>query len=342
MTAAPLRIRQAVRADAAAVARLAALDSSRRPDRRACCSPRSARSCGRRSRSTTATWWPTRCATARTRSCCWPQRSAPDPPRAPPSLARPAASASASRDGDESSAGAGRRPPSYKLATHASPWGRVVAISALLVVGGAIALDRGRGRLDARVRALVPVHRRGREPRVRRRRRRHRDRRRRAARLGPGRRTERYAFGHGPDTRRSVTGAVFGVRSRCPTSLLGRLHGRLPGRRARQRRARHPHDEREREPARLSRQRARDDDRAGRSTSPATAATRSTPGPAPARSRLQAACAPPRMSLRTGSGAIHAVMPSGRYDLDAESDARRRATSAASTPAPMRRTPCRC
>jgi DUF4097 and DUF4098 domain-containing protein YvlB len=34
---------------------------------------------------------------------------------------------------------------------------------------------------------------------------------------------------------------------------------------------------------------------------------------------VQAVCAPPRMTLRTGSGAIHATMPPGRYDLDAES-----------------------
>jgi hypothetical protein len=35
---------------------------------------------------------------------------------------------------------------------------------------------------------------------------------------------------------------------------------------------------------------------------------------------VQAECAPPRMSLRTASGAIRAVMPTGRYDLDAESE----------------------
>ena len=34
---------------------------------------------------------------------------------------------------------------------------------------------------------------------------------------------------------------------------------------------------------------------------------------------VAANCAPPRMSLRSGSGAIRAVMPPGRYDLDAES-----------------------
>ena len=34
---------------------------------------------------------------------------------------------------------------------------------------------------------------------------------------------------------------------------------------------------------------------------------------------LGAACAPPRLSLRSGSGSIRAVIPPGRYDLDAES-----------------------
>ena len=34
---------------------------------------------------------------------------------------------------------------------------------------------------------------------------------------------------------------------------------------------------------------------------------------------LEAACAPPQLSLRSGSGSIHAVLPPGRYNLDAES-----------------------
>src|SRR5689334_21535915 len=102
-----------------------------------------------------------------------------------------------------------------------SPWGRVVAISALLVVGGALALA---------VAALASTH----------------SYRRSYPVLGAleglrfdladgditvvggGQRdsvevsrTERYAFGHGPDTRRGAQGPVFSVRSRCPSTLLG-------------------------------------------------------------------------------------------------------------------------
>src|SRR3954454_23301016 len=101
-----------------------------------------------------------------------------------------------------------------------SPWGRVVAISALLVVGAAAALAVG---------ALASAHERQVSYPV----------------IGPlnglafdlgagdiviaggGRsvivsRTERYAFGHDARTTRTVSGGVLHVRSRCPASLLGR------------------------------------------------------------------------------------------------------------------------
>src|SRR3954468_19013112 len=101
-----------------------------------------------------------------------------------------------------------------------SPWGRVVAISALLVVGAAAALAAG---------ALASAHERQVSYPV----------------IGPlnglafdlgagdiviaggGRsvivsRPERYAFGHDARTTRTVSGGVLRVRSRCPTSLLGR------------------------------------------------------------------------------------------------------------------------
>src|SRR4051794_5835659 len=100
-----------------------------------------------------------------------------------------------------------------------SPWGRVVAISALLVVGGAVALAVGtiastRPRLitypvTGSVQALtfdladgdiVIVGGAREDVQVR--------------------RTERYAFGHGPDVTKRVAGSAFATRSRCPTSLL--------------------------------------------------------------------------------------------------------------------------
>src|SRR5688500_2727235 len=102
-----------------------------------------------------------------------------------------------------------------------SPWGRVVAISALLVVGGAVALAVG-AFASTRDRVIsYPV----------------------AGTLegitfdlgegdiviiGGGRRdgvgmqrAGRLSCGHGPVTQRLVRGGVFGVKSRCPTSLLG-------------------------------------------------------------------------------------------------------------------------
>src|SRR3954464_2294646 len=102
-----------------------------------------------------------------------------------------------------------------------SPWGRVVAISAVLVVGGAIALAVGAiastrphlitypvtgtvGGLafdvdDADIEVVGGAQ--GDSIQVR--------------------RSERYAFGHRPQTTRAVEGSTFRVRSRCPTSLLG-------------------------------------------------------------------------------------------------------------------------
>src|SRR3954469_15380899 len=102
-----------------------------------------------------------------------------------------------------------------------SPWGRVVAISALLVVGGFVALLIGALASTHRVIATYPV----------------------TGTLegltfdvgagnvevvGGGRRdavqvqrTERYAFGHRAVVQPAVAGAVYRVRARCPTSLLG-------------------------------------------------------------------------------------------------------------------------
>src|SRR3954453_8258259 len=103
-----------------------------------------------------------------------------------------------------------------------SPWGRVVAISALLVVGGFVALTIGA--FTSRERRLVSYPVTG------------------ALQgltfdleagditiVGGGRRdaaevrrTERYAFGRAPETSRRVQAGVLKVRSRCPTSLLAR------------------------------------------------------------------------------------------------------------------------
>src|SRR3954454_7044876 len=102
-----------------------------------------------------------------------------------------------------------------------SPWGRVVAISALLVVGGSIALAVGALATTKELVATYPVT--GSLEAV-------------AVDLadsdivivGGGardtvevKRSEPYAFGHRADPTRRVDGATFRVRSRCPATLLG-------------------------------------------------------------------------------------------------------------------------
>ena len=92
---------------------------------------------------------------------------------------------------------------------------------------------------------IYPVTGRGPGPRLRPRRRRHRDRRRRHARhrRGPAR-TSASRSATRPRSSAQVDGAVFRVHSRCPTSLLGPCTVDYRRDRARQRRARHPHQRR--------------------------------------------------------------------------------------------------
>jgi hypothetical protein len=199
-----------------------------------------------------------------------------------------------------------------------SPWGRVVAFSALLVVGGAIALAVGA--LASTRERLVSYPVTGALDGL-------------AFDLGDGdivvvgggrrdaaevRRTERYSFGHNAVTRPSVEGRTFRVSSRCPSSLLGpctvayrvvvpdnvAVDIRTTGGRVTFRNYR------------------------------GTARVTTSGGPIDIAGycgnsldahagggdiTLQALCAPPRLSLRSGSGAIRAVLPVGRYDIDAES-----------------------
>src|SRR3954451_10098169 len=193
------------------------------------------------------------------------------------------------------------------------PWGRVVAISDLLVVGAAVALAAG-ALASARERLVsYPV-------------------------TGPlngltfdlgagdivivggGRsaivtRTESYAFGHDARTTRTVSGGVLHVRSRCPTSLLGRCSVRyrvvVPDN--------VPVDVRTsggsvtlsgyRGTARVT-------------TSAGGISVAVYGGTAPELRPVQrpadpgATCPPPRLVLRTRSGDVHAAVPPGRYDID--------------------------
>jgi hypothetical protein len=201
---------------------------------------------------------------------------------------------------------------------HLSPWGRVVAISAILLVGVAVALAVGA--LASTRERLVSYPVTGSLDGL-------------AFDLGDGdivivgggqrdavevRRSERSSFGHDAVTRRAVEGAVFRVHSRCPTSLLGPCtvdyrvivpdnvavdirtsggHVSLRGYRG---------------SARVTTGGGRIDvaDYCGNSLD-----ARAGGGDI----ALEAACAPPRLSLRSTSGSIRAVLPAGRYDVDAES-----------------------
>jgi hypothetical protein len=197
-----------------------------------------------------------------------------------------------------------------------SPWGRVVAISALLVVGAAAALAVG---------ALASAHERQVSYPV----------------IGPlnglafdlgagdiviaggGRsvivsRTERYAFGHDARTTRTVSGGVLRVRSRCPTSLLGRCSVRyrvvVPDN--------VPVD------VRTSGGSVTLSGYRGTARVTTSAGGISVDGYCGNSLELRAGqgavdagatCPPPRLVLRTRSGDVHAAVPPGRYDIDAES-----------------------
>ncbi len=205
---------------------------------------------------------------------------------------------------------------------HLSPWGRVVAISALLVVGGALALALGAlastrerlvsypvtGTIDGLSFDLDDGD---------------------IVIVGGGRansvevqRTERSSFGHDAITQRSVAGKVVRVRSRCPTALLGpctvayrvlvpdnvavdvRTSGGSVSLRG------------YRGSARVSTDGGAIDiaDYCGNLLDARAGAGAIT---------LRAVCAPPRLSLRSRSGAIHATLPSGGYEIDVESSSGR-------------------
>ncbi len=203
---------------------------------------------------------------------------------------------------------------------HLSPWGRVVAISALLVVGGAVALAVGalastRDRVvtypvtgslqglqfDLADGDILIIGGGGRRDTV------------------DVRRTERYSFGHEADSRRGVAAGVFRVRSRCPVTLLGPCQVGyrviVPDNVALD--VRTTDGDVTFRGYRGSARVSTDDgqiDISGYCGNSLDA--RAADGDIV----LGAACAPPRLSLRSGSGSIRAVIPPGRYDLDAESN----------------------
>jgi len=199
-----------------------------------------------------------------------------------------------------------------------SPWGRVVAISALLVVGGLVALVTGG--LVSREERLVSYPVTGALQSL-------------TFDLGAGditvvgggqrddvavRRTEHYAFGRLPRTTRSVSAGVFKVSSRCPTSLMARCSVSyrviVPDNVAVDIRT---------TSGTVTLRGYRGSARVA--TASGTIAIAGYCGNAlDARAgsgsiTLDALCAPPQTTLRTGSGDIAATLPAGRYDVDAES-----------------------
>jgi hypothetical protein len=199
-----------------------------------------------------------------------------------------------------------------------SPWGRVVALSALLVVGGAVALAVGAFASTRERIVSYPVN--GSLRGV-------------AFDLADGgitivgggrrdsvtvQRNERYAFGHDAESRRWVQDGIFRVRSRCPTALMGRCRvsyrvtvpNNLP----------------------IEVRTGSGSVRMSSYRGSATIATdsgsiqvsgfcgfsldaRAGSGDVDAHT----ACAPPKLSLRANSGDVTAQVPPGTYEVDAES-----------------------
>jgi hypothetical protein len=144
------------------------------------------------------------------------------------------------------------------------------------------------------------------------------------------RRTEHYAFGRTPETFRRVEAGIFKVTSRCPTSLLAKCTVAyrvvVPDNVA------------------LNIRTTSGDvalrDYRGTARVASTSGTIDIAGycgnALDARAgagsiTLDAICAPPQTTLRAGSGSVHATLPAGRYDIDAESasgDARVRGITA--------------
>jgi hypothetical protein len=205
-----------------------------------------------------------------------------------------------------------------------SPWGRVVVVSALLVLGAAAALVAGALASSRERRVSYPVT--GSLNGL-------------SFDLGAGdifiagggrretavvERTERYAFGHDAVTTRSVTGSVLSVRSRCPRTLLGRcsvsyrvvvpdnvpVDVRTTGGDVTLR------DYRGSARVITGSGRVAVDGYCGNSLELRTGSGDVAAG---------AECAPPRLVLRTGAGDVRALVPAGRYDVDAESTSGREA-----------------
>ena len=202
-----------------------------------------------------------------------------------------------------------------------SPWTLLVTGCAVLVVGSGLALatwwlrdPRARRRDVLRARLGERDHAR---PRLRRR----GDRRRRRARRGcEVRRTDEYAFGRRAVAERRARRRHAGDPLALPAHRAGRVRGQLPADGPRQRVGDGAHDLRT--PC------------ASRATAARRRSTRGTGDIAvdaycgfALRARAQsgdvsagASCAPERLELRSRTGDVRAVVPPGRYQVDADTD----------------------
>jgi Putative adhesin len=202
--------------------------------------------------------------------------------------------------------------------THLSPWGRLVAVSALLVLGSAIALAVARAASGQERLATYAV--RGSLNGI-------------ALDLGDGdvvvagggdrpdvavQRTDRFTFGHDATVRRSVRDGVFRIRSRCPETVLHSCSVRyrivVPDN--------VPVEVRTGSgTVRFSRYRGsgsvttRSGDVHVEGYCGFSLLARSDSGDIDA----DAACPPQQLMLRSTSGNVRAVVPDGRYRVDADS-----------------------
>jgi hypothetical protein len=201
---------------------------------------------------------------------------------------------------------------------HLSPWSRLVAVSAVLVLGTAIALAIARVASGEERLATYAV--RGSLNGI-------------ALDVGDGdvvvagggvradvavERTDRFTFGHAADVRRSVRDGVFHVRSRCPQTTFHSCSVRyrivVPDN--------VPVEVRTGSGSvRFSGYRGsgtvttRSGDVRVQGFCGFSLRARSDTGEIDA----DAACAPQQLALRSTSGDVHAVVPKGRYRVDADS-----------------------
>jgi hypothetical protein len=142
--------------------------------------------------------------------------------------------------------------------------------------------------------------------------------------------TDRFAFGHPPEAERIVRGGILELRSRCPAALLGSCSSAY--------RLRVPDNV----PVRVKttsgsvsssgyRGSATVDTRSGDVDFDGWCGFNLQIQADVGNVRAAAACAPQRLQLRSRTGSVQALVPPGRYRVDAESDEGKRSVRGLST-----------